>query len=128
MLSTLLIVNIIISILHSIKHVPQCIHMIEHNNADGLSMRYIQGEILLNVLSSGVTFKLFCTLHHAIYLIPILIEKTVALSMIIVMFYLKQKYSNTQLLITDDLCDDDWRSVDSEYIDESDDWRSVDSE
>ena len=121
MLSTLLIANIIISILHSIKHVPQCVHMIEHKNSDGLSMRYIQGEILLNVLSSWVTFKLFLTLHHAIYLIPVLLEKTTALTMIITMFYLKQKYSHDN--------DDDWRSVDSEYIDEpEDDWRSVDSE
>ena len=106
MLSTLLIANIIISILHSIKHVPQCVHMIEHKNSDGLSMRYIQGEILLNVLSSWVTFKLFLTLHHAIYLIPVLLEKTTALTMIITMFYLKQKYSHDN--------DDDWRSVDSE--------------
>ena len=121
MLSTLLIVNIIISVLHSIKHVPQCMYMIEHKNADGLSMRYIQGEIILNVLSSMVTFHLFCTLHHAIYLIPVLLEKTTALTMIVTMFYLKQKYSHN------DHNDDDWRSVDSEFNDE-DDWRSVDSE
>ena len=131
MLSTLLIANIIISILHSIKHVPQCMYMIEHKNSDGLSMRYIQGEILLNVLSSMVTFNLFCKLHHAIYLIPVLLEKTTALSMILTMFYLKRKYSHDKTDIIDNLCDDDddWRSVDSEYIDESyDDWRSVDSD
>ena len=95
-------------------------YMIEHKNADGLSMRYIQGEIILNVLSSMVTFHLFCTLHHAIYLIPVLLEKTTALTMIVTMFYLKQKYSHNDH-------DDDWRSVDSEFNDE-DDWRSVDSE
>ena len=130
MLSTILIINILISILHSIKHVPQCIHMIEHKNADGLSMQYIRGELLLNGLSSGVTFKLLCTLHHATYLLPILIEKILALSMIITMFYLKQKYSHNNTDIMDNLYGDDWRSVDSEYIDESDgdDWRSVDSE
>ena len=119
MLSTLLIVNIIISVLHSIKHVPQCMYMIEHKNADGLSMRYIQGEILLNVLSSMVTFHLFCVLHHAIYLIPVLLEKTTALTMIVTMFYLKKKYSHND--------DDGWRSVDSDFNNE-DDWRSVDSE
>jgi hypothetical protein len=49
--------------------------------------------------------------------------------MIVTMFYLKQKYSHDKSDITDNLCDDDWRSVDSEYIDESDDdWRSVDSD
>ena len=121
MLSTLLIVNIIISVLHSVKHVPQCLHMMEHENADGLSTRYIQGELLLNMLSSVVTFKMFVTIHNSFYLLPVLIEKTFAFSMIITMYYLKQKY-------TGDLCDDDWRSVDSEYSDDDDDWRSVDSE
>jgi hypothetical protein len=120
MLSTLLIVNIIISVLHSVKHVPQCLHMMEHENADGLSIRYIQGELLLNMLSSVVTFKMFVTIHNSFYLLPVLIEKTFAFSMIITMYYLKQKY-------TGDLCDDDWRSVDSEYSDD-DDWCSVDSE
>jgi len=120
MLSTLLVLNIIISVLHSVKHVPQCVHMIKHENADGLSIRYIQGELLLNMLSSMVTFKMFVTLHNSLYLLPVLIEKTVAFSMIITMYYLKQKYS-------DDFFDDDLCSVDSEYSEE-DDWRSVDSD
>lgn len=117
MLSTILIMNITISLLHAIKHVPQCIHMIEHKNADGLSMQYIRGELLLNGLSSAVTFKLLCSLHHATYLLPTLVEKVMSLSMIIAMFHLKNKYSHTQTETFDD-----WRSVDS------DDWRSVDSE
>ena len=118
--TTLLIMNIIISVLHSVKHVPQWLHMMEHENADGLSNRYIQGELLLNMLSSMVTFKMFVTLHNSLYLLPVLLEKTCSFSIIIMMYYLKQKYSN-------DLCDDDddWRSVDSECYD---DWRSVDSE
>lgn len=120
MLSTLLFINIIISVLHSVKHVPQCLHMMEHENADGLSMRYIQGELVLNMLSSMVTFKMFLTLHHALYLLPVLIEKTFAFSMILTMYYLKEKYS-------DDFCEEDWCSVDSEYSEE-DDWCSVDSE
>ena len=120
MLSTILIMNITISLLHAIKHVPQCIHMIEHKNADGLSMQYIRGELLLNGLSSVVTFKLLCSLHHATYLLPTLVEKVTSLSMIIAMFHLKNKYSHSQIETPDD-----WRSVDSV---DSDDWRSVDSE
>jgi len=120
MLSTLLTLNIVVSLLHSIKHVPQCIHMVRHENADGLSMQYIQGEMLLNLLSVIASFKIFLTLHHAFYLLPILIEKTVALNMICVMCYLKQKYSNSN---------DDWYSVDSidDNDDDDDDWYSVDS-
>jgi hypothetical protein len=126
MISTLLVVNLIISVLHSVKHIPQCIYMIKNRNADGLSLRYIQGELLLNMLSVGVTFKLFLILHNAIYLLPILLEKSVSFGMIIVMFCLKCEYSNNEIQIMDDVCDD-WRSVESHELEE-DDWRSVDSE
>ena len=126
MLATLLIANIIISVLHSIKHIPQCMHMIENETADGLSMRYIQGELCLNMLSTMTTLKLFVTLHNSLYLLPVLLEKSLAFCMIIVMFHLKNKYS-----INDDDDDDDeygdWHSVESDYSSD-DDWNSVESE
>ena len=118
MLTTLLIINVIVSVLHSIKHIPQCMHMIENETSDGLSMRYIQGELFLNMLSTMTTFKLFITIHNSLYLLPILIEKSFAFCMIVVMFHLKNKYSNND--------DDDWRSVESDYSSD-DDWRSVES-
>ena len=55
MLTTLLIANVIISVLHSIKHIPQCMHMIENETSESLSMRYIQGELFLNMLSTMTT-------------------------------------------------------------------------
>ncbi len=129
MISTLLIANLIISILHSVKHIPQCIYMIKHRSADGVSMRYIQGELILNILSAGVTFKMFLTLHHAVYLLPILFEKSVSFGMIIMMFYLKREYSNDQIQIMNESEEeDDWRSVESDELEEEDDWRSVESE
>ena len=93
-------------------------HMIENETSDGLSMRYIQGELFLNMLSTMTTFKLFITIHNSLYLLPILIEKSFAFCMIVVMFHLKNKYSNND--------DDDWRSVESDYSSD-DDWRSVES-
>ena len=75
MLTTLLIVNVIISVLHSIKHIPQCMHMIENETSESVSMCYIQGELFLNMLSTITTFKLFITIHNSMYLLPILIEK-----------------------------------------------------
>ena len=129
MISTLLIANLIISILHSVKHIPQCIYMIKHRSADGVSMRYIQGELLLNILSAGVTFKMFLTLHHAVYLLPILLEKSVSFGMVIMMFCLKREYSNDQIQIMNESGEkDDWRSVESDEFGEEDDWRSVDSD
>lgn len=122
MLTTLLIANVIISVLHSIKHIPQCMHMIENETSESLSMRYIQGELFLNMLSTMTTFKLFITIHNSMYLLPILIEKSFAFCMIVVMFHLKLKYSNED---RDDESEynDTWKDVESE----DDDWHSVES-
>jgi len=122
MLTTLLIANVIISVLHSIKHIPQCMHMIENETSEGLSMRYIQGELFLNMLSTMTTFKLFITIHNSMYLLPILVEKSFAFCMIIVMFHLKQKYSNN-----DEEENGDWHSVESDYSSDGD-WHSVESD
>ena len=122
MLTTLLIANVIISVLHSIKHIPQCMHMIENETSESLSMRYIQGELFLNMLSTMTTFKLFITIHNSMYLLPILIEKSFAFCMIVVMFHLKLKYSNED---RDDESEynDTWKDVESD----DDDWCSVES-
>jgi hypothetical protein len=122
MLTTLLIANVIISVLHSIKHIPQCMHMIENETSESLSMRYIQGELFLNMLSTMTTFKLFITIHNSMYLLPILIEKSFAFCMIVVMFHLKLKYSNED---RDDESEynDTWKDVESD----DDDWHSVES-
>ena len=105
MLSELLILNIIVSVLHSIKHIPQCIHMMNQKNGDGLSIQYIYGELLLNMVSTITTFKMFITIHNSIYLLPVLLEKSFAFGMIIMMFYIKKRYEYTE--------DDDWHSVES---------------
>ena len=122
MLTTLLIANVIISVLHSIKHIPQCMHMIENETSESLSMRYIQGELFLNMISTMTTFKLFITIHNSMYLLPILIEKSFAFCMIVVMFHLKLKYSNED---RDDESEynDTWKDVESD----DDDWHSVES-
>jgi hypothetical protein len=121
MLTTLFVVNIIISILHPMKHIPQCLYMIQHENADGLSMIYIQGEMVLNTLTTMVSISLFLHLHHAIYLLPIIFEKIMSLSMIAWMMHLKQKYTSTNQ-IDEYVCESDSDSY-SNY----DDWHSVSS-
>lgn len=122
MLTTLLIANVIISVLHSIKHIPQCMHMIENETSESLSMRYIQGELFLNMLSTMTTFKLFITIHNSMYLLPILIEKSFAFCMIVVMFHLKLKYSNEDRDEESEY-NDTWKDVESD----DDDWHSVES-
>lgn len=113
MLSTLFIINIILAVFHPLKHVPQCVHMIRHETADGLSMQYIRGELVLNTLTVAVSISMFMTKHHVIYLVPVIFEKIVSLSMIAYMGHLKQKYSHEE---SDDEydCDNDWHSVSSD--------------
>lgn len=118
MLSELLILNTLVSVLHSIKHLPQCIHMINQKNGDGLSMQYVYGELLLNMISTITTFKMLVLIHNSIYLIPVLLEKILSTLMIFTMFYIKKKYEYTD--------EDDWHSVESEYSDDED-WHSVES-
>ena len=118
MLSELLVLNTLVSVLHSIKHLPQCIHMINQKNGDGLSMQYIYGELLLNMVSTITTFKMLILIHNSIYLIPVLLEKILSTLMIFTMFYIKKKYEYTD--------EDDWHSVESEYSD-NEDWHSVES-
>jgi uncharacterized protein with PQ loop repeat len=120
LLSTLLTANIILSVLHSIKHVPQCIHMIQNNSADGVSLCYIHGEMGLNILSVFTTFKMYVTLHNPTYLLPILLEKSFSFTMIVVMLHLKKKYSIEE----DDDCGDTWKDVESDYHDDT--WKDVD--
>ena len=117
MLSELLVLNTLVSVLHSIKHLPQCIHMINQKNGDGLSMQYIYGELLLNMISTITTFKMLVLIHNSIYLIPVLLEKILSTVIIFTMFYIKKKYEDI---------DDDWHSVESEYSDDED-WHSVES-
>ena len=118
MLSELLVLNTLVSVLHSIKHLPQCIHMINQKNGDGLSMQYIYGELLLNIVSTITTFKMLILIHNSIYLIPVLLEKILSTVIIFTMFYIKKKYEYTD--------EDDWHSVKSEYSDDED-WHSVES-
>lgn len=118
MLSELLVLNTLVSVLHSIKHLPQCIHMINQKNGDGLSMQYIYGELLLNMVSTITTFKMLILIHNSIYLIPVLLEKILSTVIIFTMFYIKKKYEYTD--------EDDWCSVESEYTDDED-WHSVES-
>ena len=120
LLSTLLTANIILSVLHSIKHVPQCVHMIRNNSADGVSLCYIHGELGLNLLSVFATFKMYVTLHNPTYLLPILLEKSFSFTMIVVMLHLKKKYSIEE----DDDCGDTWKDVESDYHDDT--WKDVD--
>ena len=55
MLSVFIIINIVISIIHPLKYIPQCIHIIRRESVDDLSLSYIHSEVLLNLSSTSIT-------------------------------------------------------------------------
>ena len=113
MISVILITNIIVSILHPLKYIPQCLHIIQRESADDISIRYIQGEILLNAISTSISVSMLLNVHNFMYFLPIICEKSLSLGMIIYIAYLKHLYSLNNIEE-----DNIWNSVSS--IDEND--------
>lgn len=117
MLSIILITNIIVSILHPLKYIPQCLHIIQRESADDISLQYIHGEILLNAISTTISINMLFNVHNFVYFLPIICEKSLSLGMILYIAYLKHTF---QLNNTDV-----WNSVSS--IDDYDNWSNVSS-
>ncbi len=96
-LSTLiLLLNIINSILHPIKHIPQIIHTLKTKSVNDLSLMNIICELGLNLLSVICFLLMYFCMEHKIFFIPIIIEKLSSTIFISTIFYLKKKYTNTQ--------------------------------
>lgn len=120
MISLLLIINIIISIIHPLKYLPQIIHIIETESVDDISMCYLNIETLLNILTLIIFIKITLGSNNLIYFIPNIGEKILSLVMILYLSYLKNKFTNNQNieneLSIEDTSDDiynTWRSVES---------------
>ena len=92
----ILILNIINSIIHPIKHIPQIIHTLKRKSADDLSCSNIICELILNILSVITFLLMYFYVHKKILFIPIIIEKLSSTIFIITIFYLKKKYTNTE--------------------------------
>lgn len=95
MITLILITNIIVSILHPLKYIPLCLHINERQSVDDISIHYIQGEMLLNGISTTISITmLFNNLNNLIYFLPIIFEKIFSFGAILYIAYLKYKYSN----------------------------------
>jgi len=90
--------NIIVSILHPLKYIPLCLHINERQSVDDISIHYIQGEMLLNGISTTISITmLFNNLNNLIYFLPIIFEKIFSFGAILYIAYLKHKYSNNNI-------------------------------
>lgn len=89
----LLILNICISILHPIKHIPQIYHTITTKKANDLSKLNIVCELGLNLLSLTSCILVYMFMGKQIFFLPILLEKASSTIFICVIYYLKVKYT-----------------------------------
>ena len=93
--SIILLLNIINSIIHPIKHIPQIIHTIQRKCVDDLSLMNIVCELIFNLSSITSFLLIYFYMGKNTFLIPIVIEKFSSFIFITTIFYLKKKYSNT---------------------------------
>lgn len=89
----ILFLNIIISILHPIKHLPQIAHTIQTKKVEDLSKINILCELGLNTLSVTSCIMIYFYMEKKTLFIPIIIEKISSLIFIGTIYYLKIKYT-----------------------------------
>jgi len=89
----LLIMNIFISIMHPIKHIPQIIHTLNTKRADDLSKANILCELGLNVFSLTSCVLAYYHIGKQAFLLPVVIEKASSTIFICYIYHLKTKYT-----------------------------------
>ncbi len=93
----LLVMNIFISILHPIKHIPQIIHTINTQKVDDLSKANILCELGLNILSLTSCILAYFYIGKQTFFLPIVIEKASSTIFICIIYNLKTKYTKTYI-------------------------------
>ena len=89
----LLLLNIIISILHPIKHIPQILHTINTKKVEDLSKTNILCELGINLMSVSSCILVYIYMGRKPFFIPILVEKLSSTILIGTIYYLKDKYT-----------------------------------
>tara|TARA_Y100000816_G_C25797427_1_gene417696 strand:+ start:22 stop:387 length:366 start_codon:yes stop_codon:yes gene_type:complete len=89
----LLLLNVIISILHPIKHIPQILHMVNTKRVEDLSKTNIICELGLNLLSVTSCILIYINMGKKTFFIPVIVEKLSSTILMITIYYLKDKYT-----------------------------------
>tara|TARA_X000000950_G_C13781092_1_gene605109 strand:+ start:220 stop:573 length:354 start_codon:yes stop_codon:yes gene_type:complete len=89
-----LILNIVISVLHPIKHIPQILHTVITKKANDLSKLNILCEFTLNIMSLTSCILIYVYMGKQKFFLPILIEKASSTIFIITIYILKIKYTH----------------------------------
>jgi len=122
MISIFILVNIIISIMHPLKYIPQIIHINRRESVEDISLHYVGSEVILNCLSTSLTLRMILETHNFIYFCPIFCEKITTFLIILYILYLKKNYSTNENITWNDVS-----SIDSLDEDINETWNDVSS-
>lgn len=89
----LLVLNIFISILHPLKHIPQIIHTMETKKVEDLSKTNILCELGMNVFSTISCVLAYYRIGKQTFFLPVVIEKATSTVFICIIYHLKKKYT-----------------------------------
>ena len=97
MISIFFIINILVSIMHPLKYIPQISHINNRQSTEDISLNYVLGEVIENIISTSLTLKMIFDTHEFVYFIPLFSEKVFTFTIILYILYLKNKFSNNNI-------------------------------
>jgi hypothetical protein len=89
----LLLLNILISVLHPIKHIPQILHTLHTRSVEDLSKTNILCELGINLMSVSSCVLVYIYMGKKPFFIPVLVEKLSSTILIGTIYHLKDKYT-----------------------------------
>tara|TARA_A100001015_G_scaffold258235_1_gene301367 strand:- start:8954 stop:9289 length:336 start_codon:yes stop_codon:yes gene_type:complete len=89
--------------MHPLKYIPQITHINRRQSVEDISLNYVLCEIMENLISTSLTFKMILDTHEFVYFIPIFSEKIITFTIILHILYLKKKLSTNEDNILQDV-------------------------
>ncbi len=96
MISIFFIINILISVMHPLKYIPQITHINRRQSVEDISLHYVLSEVIENLISTSLTLKMILGTHEFAYFVPIFSEKIITFTIILYILYLKNKFSTKE--------------------------------
>lgn len=96
MIPIFFIINILVSIMHPLKYVPQIYHIHNRQSVGDISLNYVLCEMMENLISTTFTLKMILDTHEFAYFVPLFSEKVITFTIILYILYLKKKMSTNE--------------------------------
>ena len=96
MIPIFFIINILVSIMHPLKYIPQITHINRRQSVEDISLNYVLCEAMENLISTTLTLKMILDTHEFAYFVPLFSEKIITFTIILYILYLKKKLSTNE--------------------------------